>query len=143
LDLIEAFILTDANRSVRLNVSLLGHKIKEIKPLPEEQALSQGAEFVCEFFVYSVAAATVIAEVIRNNRKSEKESMKKKARQDEKHRLMKENIDSITAKIEKTHQELLGEIQFLQEENQHLKSDMELLKERSQSSWFTTRGFSL
>lgn len=45
-----------------------GNKVKKIKPLNEEAAVHQGAEFLGLFMIYLVSLSTIAYEIQRNNR---------------------------------------------------------------------------
>jgi optic atrophy 3 protein len=51
----------------QIEVRLLGHVPKNIKPLREDLAVAMGAEFLSEAFIFGVAAGVLIVEVARQN----------------------------------------------------------------------------
>lgn len=64
----------------RLNVLASGYKILGIKPLPEEEALARGVNFLSEAFVFLVGGGIIVVEYNRSEEKSaikaQKEAMK-------------------------------------------------------------------
>lgn len=64
----------------RLNVLASGYKILGIKPLPEEEALARGVNFLSESFVFLVGGGIIVVEYNRSEEKSalkaQKEAMK-------------------------------------------------------------------
>ncbi|KAI0261800.1 hypothetical protein BC834DRAFT_894896 [Gloeopeniophorella convolvens] len=53
---------------VRLRTGLLGEPAKHIRPLSENKAIENGANFIAEGFLFSVAAALIISETWRSSR---------------------------------------------------------------------------
>mmetsp|Transcript_1285 Transcript_1285/g.1965 ORF Transcript_1285/g.1965 Transcript_1285/m.1965 type:complete len:116 (-) Transcript_1285:983-1330(-) len=58
-------------KSVKVNMRFLGHKITEVKPLNESAAVSKGADILGEGFIYSVSVATVLVEVYRREKENQ------------------------------------------------------------------------
>lgn len=90
--------------SKRLTVSSTGNKIKKIKPLNEEAAISAGADFLGSFIIYTLSAGTVIFEVWRNNKNKkvqERKKTKKRKVLADKLQLLSDDIENLKHKIEK------------------------------------------
>lgn len=60
----------------RLNVLASGYKVLGIAPLPEEQALAQGINFLSESFIFLVAGGIIVIEYTRSEYKSAKKAQK-------------------------------------------------------------------
>ncbi|KAI0255169.1 OPA3-domain-containing protein [Lactifluus subvellereus] len=58
---------------VRLRTGLLGEPAKHIRPLSETRAIENGANFLAEGFLFSVAAALIIGETWRSSRSQSKQ----------------------------------------------------------------------
>ncbi len=54
----------------RVNVLASGYKILGIKPLPEDEALSRGVNFLSESFVFLVGGTIIVVEYQRSEAKS-------------------------------------------------------------------------
>jgi optic atrophy 3 protein len=71
----------------RLTIWSAGYKVRSIKPLEEEQALKQGAEFVGESFILTVSIGVLLYEYnsqsVKAKDKEEKAKAKAKAERDE------------------------------------------------------------
>lgn len=65
----------------RLNVYASGYKVLTIDPLPNEDALQRGINFVSETFIFSVGAGILVFEYARSEAKSAAKQLK--AEQDE------------------------------------------------------------
>ena len=57
-------------QSKTVSIWLAGHRRVKIKPLEEEKAITAGADFVGESFIYSVGALGILYEVQYNSAKS-------------------------------------------------------------------------
>jgi len=57
----------------RLRTNLLGEPAKHIRPLSETRAIENGANFIAEGFLFSVAAALIIGETWRSSRSQSKQ----------------------------------------------------------------------
>ncbi|KAA1475833.1 OPA3-domain-containing protein [Dentipellis sp. KUC8613] len=56
----------------RMRTNLLGEPAKHIRPLSEARAIENGANFIAEGFLFSVAAALILGETWRSSRSSSK-----------------------------------------------------------------------
>jgi hypothetical protein len=66
--------------SSRMTIWSAGYKVREIKPLEDENAMKTGAEFIGEFFILLVSGTTVVLEYNRSKAKDlEKEEKRIKA----------------------------------------------------------------
>lgn len=81
-----------SRRSSRINIRLLGHKIKVVKPLGEAEATAAGADFFGEVFIYGISVAALLAEVVRQDRQNAVKELKKKQRQVDKEERMKQRV---------------------------------------------------
>ena len=71
----------------RMTIWSAGYKVRSIKPLEEEQAMKQGAEFVGESFILTVSIGVLLYEVnsqaVKARDKDEKQKAQTKAERDE------------------------------------------------------------
>lgn len=62
----------------RMQIWSAGHRVRSIKPLEEEKALKDGAEFVGESFLFLVSGGVVVFEYNRSAESSRKEAERKR-----------------------------------------------------------------
>mmetsp|Transcript_19838 Transcript_19838/g.28084 ORF Transcript_19838/g.28084 Transcript_19838/m.28084 type:complete len:200 (+) Transcript_19838:106-705(+) len=74
--------------SSRMTIIASGYKVRSIKPLEHEKAMSSGADFVGESFVLLVSAGIVVYEFDRSSKKEEK-----------KRQLLREEQEALDAKL--------------------------------------------
>jgi hypothetical protein len=86
------FFSLRSHRVSRINIRLLGHKIKHVKPLGEAEATAAGADFFGEVFIYGISVAALLAEVYRQDRQNAGKELKKKQRQVEKEERLKQRV---------------------------------------------------
>lgn len=55
---------------IRLRMSLLGEKKIKIRPLNDKKAVENGANFLSEFFIFSVAGSLILYESFRSRKKA-------------------------------------------------------------------------
>eukprot|EP00934_Nitzschia_sp_Nitz4_P000978 Nitzschia sp. Nitz4//scaffold206_size41850//21596//22437//NITZ4_007423-RA/size41850-processed-gene-0.52-mRNA-1//-1//CDS//3329541568//978//frame0 len=65
--------------SSRMQIWSNGYKVRNIKPLEEEKALKDGAEFLGEAFLFSVSGAVVVFEYNRSNESAKAKDAAKRA----------------------------------------------------------------
>lgn len=58
---------------IRLRMSLLGEKKIKIRPLNDNKAIENGANFLSEFFIFSVAGSLIFYESYRSRKKASNE----------------------------------------------------------------------
>ncbi|KAI0657166.1 OPA3-domain-containing protein [Cubamyces menziesii] len=80
---------------VRLRTNLLGEPAKHVRPLSETKAIENGANALAEGFLFSVAAALIIAETWRSSRNQTK-------RRD----AVDDSLDTLKADVEELHKRL-------------------------------------
>mmetsp|Transcript_3464 Transcript_3464/g.3954 ORF Transcript_3464/g.3954 Transcript_3464/m.3954 type:complete len:172 (+) Transcript_3464:105-620(+) len=105
--------------STKLNMRLLGHKVKDIKPLNEAAAVSRGADMMGEGFIYSVSLTTVAAEVYRRDKIAEVKTAEKK-------RAEREKEEQMAKRFQNLHQELAA----LTQRSEVLTREVSLLKDK-------------
>mmetsp|Transcript_13886 Transcript_13886/g.23004 ORF Transcript_13886/g.23004 Transcript_13886/m.23004 type:complete len:157 (+) Transcript_13886:104-574(+) len=92
--------------SSRINVTTAGFKYVGVKPLPKEEALSKGVNFISEFFIFSVAVSVVVIENFRSDYlgaiKKEKEAAEIKRKQD----ILEQRFTSIEQAIQEIEESL-------------------------------------
>jgi hypothetical protein len=64
------------------------YKFVGVKPLPDEEALSKGANFLSEVFIFTVAGVAITLEVWRSEQQSLQKSLAAKAQEEEKNRIL-------------------------------------------------------
>lgn len=82
-------------QTTRVNLMVQGHRVKEIKPLNEQEAIQSGAELLTEGFVLSVAVWALIAETKRSARANEEKAKQKEARRVAKQQALKAQLDDV------------------------------------------------
>jgi optic atrophy 3 protein len=107
----------------RINVAAMGYKFVGVKPLPHDQALSDGVSFLAEAFVIGFSAAVVVIDYRRSAAKSALSAAKLK---EEKKREKDEIADALRA----IHQRL-DKI----ENNQSKQNKDETTEGKKQSGW--------
>ncbi|CAX42841.1 optic atrophy 3 family protein, putative [Candida dubliniensis CD36] len=58
---------------IKLRMSLLGENKIKVKPLNDNKAIEQGATFISEFFIFSVAGSLIFYESYRSRKKATNE----------------------------------------------------------------------
>ncbi|RCK59683.1 OPA3-like protein [Candida viswanathii] len=58
---------------IKLRMSLLGENKIRVKPLNDNKAIEQGATFISEFFIFSVAGSLILYESYRSRKKASNE----------------------------------------------------------------------
>jgi hypothetical protein len=71
------------------------YKFVGVKPLPEEEALAKGANFMSEAFIFTVAGLVITLEVWRSEHQSAEKSAVAKAKEAEKDRLIDQRFQDI------------------------------------------------
>jgi len=88
----------------------MGHRVSKIKPLPEQEAVTKGADFISEFFIYSVSASAIMLELARSNRdsnnKAQKLALEKALKHEEKEAKLSRRLGQLHKNIESVHEEL-------------------------------------
>ena len=83
----------------KITIAAAGHKSLRVKPLDEATALSQGAEFLSEGFVFGVAGAAVLFEMNRADAIKAADGAKKKAVEQAKDDQMLKRLESIECRL--------------------------------------------
>ena len=85
--------------TTRMNMRVLGHRIKQVKPLSESAAVARGADFLGDAFVYTVATTALLIEYSRSRRESQKKAAEKAIRQAQKREALKKELAEMNEKI--------------------------------------------
>ncbi|GAX12416.1 hypothetical protein FisN_2Hh247 [Fistulifera solaris] len=108
--------------SSRMTIWSAGYKVREIKPLEDENAMKTGAEFIGEFFILLVSGTTVVLEYNRSKAKDlEKEEKRIKASKAE-----RDALQAALHKLDLRVKEL--ERQLAEEKKAQSSSDMVMKK---------------
>ncbi|CAI5758681.1 unnamed protein product [Candida verbasci] len=67
------FAQTLHSTEIKLRMHLLGEKKLKIRPLNDNKAIDQGATFISEFFIFSVAGSLILYESYRSRKKASDE----------------------------------------------------------------------
>ena len=105
--------------TTKINMRLLGHKVKDVKPLNESAAVSAGADVIGETLIYSVSASVILAEYWRREKQDQAKSAQKKERQRVKQEKLDNNLRSLNERITELYmknEELLNKISALEEQ---------------------------
>mmetsp|Transcript_1284 Transcript_1284/g.1961 ORF Transcript_1284/g.1961 Transcript_1284/m.1961 type:complete len:177 (-) Transcript_1284:699-1229(-) len=92
-------------KSVKVNMRFLGHKITEVKPLNESAAVSKGADILGEGFIYSVSVATVLVEVYRREKENQVKSARTKAEERVKDERLAQSLQKLNERIDELHRQ--------------------------------------
>lgn len=76
------------------------YKFVGVRPLPEEEALAKGANFLSEVFIFSVAGLVITLEVWRSDSQSAQKSAAAKAQEAEKSRILDQRFQDLLDMIE-------------------------------------------
>mmetsp|Transcript_7483 Transcript_7483/g.11115 ORF Transcript_7483/g.11115 Transcript_7483/m.11115 type:complete len:101 (+) Transcript_7483:162-464(+) len=68
----------------RANVVAMGYKFVGVKPLPKEEAVAKGVNFLSEVFIFAVAGTVITLETWRSEHHNALKSAANKAKEDEK-----------------------------------------------------------
>ncbi|KAI0333114.1 OPA3-domain-containing protein [Cubamyces sp. BRFM 1775] len=93
---------------VRLRTNLLGEPAKHVRPLSETKAIENGANALAEGFLFSVAAALIIAETWRSSRNQ----TKRRDAVDDSLDTLKANVEELSQRLDtlsRTYEERLAE----------------------------------
>lgn len=83
----------------RMSLRLLGHSSKKIKDIPEELAVSTGANVLSEAFVFSVAAGLLVYEIQRKSKQDEVAKKEKEAKEQAKEQALNNRFQRIEDQI--------------------------------------------
>jgi len=123
--------------SSRINLQLLGHQVKKIKPLGTTEAIDSGADFLGEGFIYSVSAIAIVLEVWRNDKKSAAQKLEKEERRAEKQRRLMEEDLRLRVEINKVSER----VSQLSAEQDSLRALLEEVRERQLAAGRKRWGF--
>lgn len=121
----------------RVNIRLLGHRVSKVKQLPEDEAVTKGADFFGELLIYMVSVGGVMAEVARSSKESQRKAREKAHRQMLKEeRLTKNNLD-LNARIDamlREQEQLKNVLQRMEVEQQHNR------QQKRRTTWWPFAG---
>eukprot|EP01083_Nonionella_stella_P253898 873219_1 len=83
----------------RMEVRLLGHKIKEIKPLDESIAITDGADLIGEGLIFSVAITLLLAEYTRSEGVKARARAKSRAEHDAEMKAIQTHFSDIETQV--------------------------------------------
>lgn len=93
--------------SSRINILASGYQFFGVKPLPAEEALNMGVNFLSEFIIFLVGGIVVIVEYRRGEKASEKKAIETRAKEkatkeelDARFDALEQKINSLRAEIE-------------------------------------------
>jgi hypothetical protein len=86
----------------RINVIASGYKVLTVNPLPEEDALMQGIDFLTESFLVSFAAGIVIFEWSRNEAKNALKAKETTEAEANFKSYIEEKFNSLTTEMQKS-----------------------------------------
>lgn len=131
----------------RMNVIASGYKILGVNPLPEEEALSRGVNFLSESFVFTVAGTIIIVEYSRSETKNALKAQKaaeeeSRFRQylDDKFAALSADLHFLRDRVEKL-ETIVEEQRQAREERRASSNPSETTEEKRQSwlSWMFPR----
>jgi optic atrophy 3 protein len=86
--------------SARLNSFASGYKVVGINPLPEEDALSRGINFMSEFLVFSIAGGIIIIEYARSEEKNAQKAEQIRIKEAEFKEYLEQRFSSLDTKLQ-------------------------------------------
>ena len=86
--------------TTRINMMTLGHKVKKVKPLSDEDAVAKGADLLGEGIVYTVAVAAVFIEYRRKDFEAEEKKTEKEAKEREANAILEARFAAIEKNME-------------------------------------------
>ena len=116
----------------RLTIMSAGYRVRNVKPLKDEDALTKGADFIGEFFLFLVGGGLVVYEYDKSN---SKDILKEKERKDA--------LDKTRKDLQNEIDELNHRISLLEEEGNDIRKMNEILQlsiqgelEKRKRRWF-------
>lgn len=76
------------------------YKFVGVQPLPEEEALAKGANFLSEVFIFTVAGVVITLEVWRSEYQSAQKSAAAKAKEEENNKILDKRFQDILDVVE-------------------------------------------
>lgn len=105
-----------------MNMRLLGHRVKEVKPISDAEAMTRGADLFGEVFVYAVSAGAIVIEYQRREYESSVKAEEKRKRATQKQKEREQQILSIHQRIDR-----------LQSQNEELYNQLKQIQEKLES----------
>ncbi|KAF9441563.1 OPA3-domain-containing protein [Macrolepiota fuliginosa MF-IS2] len=106
---------------VRLRTNILGEPARHIRPLSETRAIENGANFIAEGFLFTVAASIIIAETWRSSRSQSK----RRDNVDDQLEDLNKRVAELTDKVDGMEQRRGQEIEDIRERNDELTRVLE------------------
>ena len=119
-----------------VNLRMSGIKAKKVKALPDEQALSLGAELVSEGVILGISGSLLALEYWRRDFLAEKKKLKHEKEKAERREKKRQELEA-------RFQPLYDRISYLENEVQNLKSNQErrsmtTQKDTNSNGWWTS-----
>lgn len=114
--------------TTRMTIWSAGYKVRSIQALDNEKALSQGADFIGEAFIFGVGGGIVIWEYNKSKEKENKKEALAKQKEERKEAIVVDLLERTIA-LENNQQRLIQALEKLQKDDQ---SDVK----KSRSLWF-------
>ena len=119
-----------------VNLRMSGIKAKKVKELPDEQALSLGAELVSEGVILGISGTLLALEYWRRDVLAEKKKLKHEKEKAERREKKRQELEAMF-------EPLYDKISYLENEVETLKSNQErrsvnLQKDTNSNSWWTS-----
>jgi ribosomal protein S2 len=114
--------------TTRMTIWSEGYKVRSIQPLEKEAALSAGADFIGEAFIFSVGGSLVVWEY---NKSKEKDRVKDENNV-ERERMQEQRLVDLQSRMESLEQSVNGMIQMERQRQMHagLVFEPEIIKRR-------------
>lgn len=86
--------------SSRATALASGFRVKEINPLPEEEALARGISFVSETFLFLVAGGIIVIEFNRSEEKNAQKAAAAKQKEEEFRQYLEERFAAVDTRMQ-------------------------------------------
>jgi len=131
---------TTHNVTTRMQIWSAGYKVKNIQQLEPEKAISQGAEFIGEFFIFSVAGSLVVWEYDKSKKKEVKKDLGVQNQIVDVRNSLDERLDALEKKLDRLEKSLvvlnesINSNNEAQEQQQQVVENINVVKSRR--GWF-------
>lgn len=83
----------------RINVIASGYKVITINPLPDDEALNQGVDFLSESIIFLIGGGVILLEFYKNEKKNQQKALQVEEETKEFRQALEDRFSSLDAKI--------------------------------------------
>ena len=114
-----------------MNVIAQGYRVIEVDPIPEEDALVKGVEFISEFILFSCAGGILIYEYIKNETKNQLKSFQENKAKEEFLKTLNGQFDSIEVQLS----DIKSRLEKLEQANQIVEKEKNNMQSSTKLPW--------